>query len=183
MKTHISLAEARVTMNKQIGKHFDKLSDEAKLDEVVDEINKEFYVNGANTDLAFGYILTAKEDGDRGSTLSIIHNKSKVEAAESSALTIDQLENLFTKAKELTTILKDSKQHIKETEYIMKKVTQFADRMSKARDVTPIGKRRAGVAKNIQTAFAVFNAKLPNIDAKLVASTLAFIDLNLTAYM
>lgn len=183
MKQHLALAEGRSKINKNIIQYFDKLDDNEKMDEVTNSIAKDFIVGEKTTNLAFGYVLTTKLDGDRGYILSMNHNKIKTDKAEGAALDISALEELFEQAKKLNNELKESKVHAKETEHIMKKVSAFADRMSKTNDNSENGKRRAGIVKNIQTAIGIFNGKLVVVDAKLVASTLAFIDLNLTAYM
>ena len=183
MSSHEPLIEARQEINKNIVKHLDQIMNDKDLSSVVDTLSKDLYVNGTDINLGFGHIIKAKEDGDRGSILSITRNKTKVEKAEGYALDIKDLEALMDKAKKLHEKMRAANEHIKEAEYVLKKVTDFATKMSKVADTSSEGKRKAGIMRNIQKALVVFNMNLPVIDAKLVKASVDLAELSLTGYI
>lgn len=183
MSSHESLVEARQEINKTIVKHLDQIMNDKDLSSVVDALSKELFVNGTDINLGFGHIIKAKEDGDKGSILSMTRNKTKVEKAEGHALDMRDLEVLISKAKKLHGKMRLANEHVKEAELVLKKVTDFATKMSKISDNSSEGKRKAGIMRNIQKAFIVFNMNLPVIDAKLVKASVDLAELSLTGYI
>lgn len=183
MSSHEPLIEARHAINKNIIKHLDQILNDKDLSSVVDELSKDLFVNGVDINLGFGHIIKAKEDGDRGAILSITRNKTKVEKAEGYALDIASLEILMDKAKKLHEKMRVANEHVKEAEHVLKKASDFATKMSKVTDTSSEGKRKAGIMRNIQKAFVVFNMNLPVIDAKLVKASVDLAELSLTGYI
>jgi uncharacterized protein with HEPN domain len=183
MSSHESLIEARQEINKNIVKHLDQIMNDKDLGSVVDALAKDLFVNGVDINLGFGHIIKAKEDGDKGSILSITRNKTKVEKAEGYALDMKDLEILMSKAKKLHEKMRSASEHVKEAEHVLKKASDFATKMSKVSDTSAEGKRKAGIMRNIQKAFVVFNVNLPVIDAKLVKASVDLAELSLTGYI
>lgn len=183
MSSHEPLIQARHDINVHIVKHLDQIINDKDLSNVVEELTKDLYVNGVDINLGFGHIIKAKEDDDRGSILSMTRNKTKVQKAEGHALDIKDLEVLISKAKKLHEKMREANTHIKEAEHVLKKASDFATKMSKVADTSSEGKRKAGIMRNIQKAFVVFNVNLPVIDAKLVKASVDLAELSLTGYM
>lgn len=183
LSAHQRMVLTRVDINKHVIKYFDMLSDTKNLDDIVNGLVKDFYVDMPEMQLALGYMIKSKDDGDKGKILSLVSNRPHVQSAESHAVTLNVLENVLKKTKELNEVLKNSKEHIRETQHAVDAATKFAVKMTKTRDVSPDGKRKAGIMRNIQTAFTLFNIKLPVLDAKLISASLGYIEANLDAYI